>query len=192
MAKGYWIAHVDVTDPEAYKKYVAANAEAGLFYGVQPLIQLAKGRARRWPAVRIEDKPALPVRPAVHGRDVVGALRPADQRRSQFRLARVPGRLEQDQRPSDAPREPRAAERIEQRRPDHVAGDAELPADEIQHPISTPSHLITGPVHPRPRNRTERIRHKPLRGRRRMIQIAPGDPVTTGIQLTGNPHRHRP
>ena len=26
MAKGYWIVHVDVTNPEAYKKYVAANA----------------------------------------------------------------------------------------------------------------------------------------------------------------------
>ncbi len=26
MAKGYWIARVDVTDPENYKKYVAANA----------------------------------------------------------------------------------------------------------------------------------------------------------------------
>jgi uncharacterized protein (DUF1330 family) len=26
MAKGYWIARVDVTDPERYKAYVAANA----------------------------------------------------------------------------------------------------------------------------------------------------------------------
>ncbi len=26
MAKGYWIAHVDVTDPQAYKAYIAANA----------------------------------------------------------------------------------------------------------------------------------------------------------------------
>ncbi len=28
MAKGYWIAHVTVTDPERYKDYVAANAKA--------------------------------------------------------------------------------------------------------------------------------------------------------------------
>lgn len=26
MAKGYWIARVDVTDPERYKEYVALNA----------------------------------------------------------------------------------------------------------------------------------------------------------------------
>lgn len=41
---------------------VAATTEAGLFYGLQTLIQLAKNHNRRWPAVRIEDKPALPVR----------------------------------------------------------------------------------------------------------------------------------
>ncbi len=28
MAKGYWIAHVDVHDPEGYKEYVALNAKA--------------------------------------------------------------------------------------------------------------------------------------------------------------------
>ena len=25
MAKGYWIAHVDVTEPEAYKAYMVAD-----------------------------------------------------------------------------------------------------------------------------------------------------------------------
>jgi uncharacterized protein (DUF1330 family) len=33
MAKGYWIAGVDVTDPEGYKDYVAANAAAFQKYG---------------------------------------------------------------------------------------------------------------------------------------------------------------
>ncbi len=28
MAKGYWIGHVKITDPERYKDYIAANAEA--------------------------------------------------------------------------------------------------------------------------------------------------------------------
>lgn len=28
MPKAYWIARVDVTNPDAYKNYVAANAEA--------------------------------------------------------------------------------------------------------------------------------------------------------------------
>lgn len=28
MSKGYWVARVDVKDPEAYAKYVAANAAA--------------------------------------------------------------------------------------------------------------------------------------------------------------------
>ena len=33
MPKGYWIARVDVSDPEAYKKYVAANAVAFAKFG---------------------------------------------------------------------------------------------------------------------------------------------------------------
>jgi uncharacterized protein (DUF1330 family) len=28
MAKGYWLAQVDVTDPDGYKEYVAANQAA--------------------------------------------------------------------------------------------------------------------------------------------------------------------
>src|SRR5215203_3311499 len=41
---------------------IAANDEAGLFYGVQTLIQLVKGHDRRLPSLRVEDRPALPVR----------------------------------------------------------------------------------------------------------------------------------
>ena len=33
--KGYWIALVDVTDPETYKKYIAANAAAFSKYGAR-------------------------------------------------------------------------------------------------------------------------------------------------------------
>jgi len=39
MAKGYWVGHVVVTDPEAYKSYVAANAEAFRKYGAKFLVR---------------------------------------------------------------------------------------------------------------------------------------------------------
>jgi uncharacterized protein (DUF1330 family) len=39
MPKGYWIAHVDVSDPEAYKTYVAANAEAFRKYGARFIVR---------------------------------------------------------------------------------------------------------------------------------------------------------
>jgi len=35
MAKGYWIARVDVTNPDAYKKYVEGTAEAFAKYGAK-------------------------------------------------------------------------------------------------------------------------------------------------------------
>jgi len=37
MPKGYWIAHVDVRDAEAYKDYVAASKIAFDKYGAKPL-----------------------------------------------------------------------------------------------------------------------------------------------------------
>ena len=37
--KGYWIAHVDVTDPEGYKAYVAANAAAFSKFGARFLVR---------------------------------------------------------------------------------------------------------------------------------------------------------
>ena len=49
--KGYWIAHVDVSDPEAYKAYVAANAGPFKKYGARFIIrggtaQLVEGASR--------------------------------------------------------------------------------------------------------------------------------------------------
>ncbi len=42
MPKGYWIARVDVTDPEGYKAYVAANAEAFKKYGARFLVRAGR------------------------------------------------------------------------------------------------------------------------------------------------------
>jgi uncharacterized protein (DUF1330 family) len=51
MAKGYWIAHVDVRDPEAYQKYIKANGVAFAKYGARFLVRggkrhVATGTAR--------------------------------------------------------------------------------------------------------------------------------------------------
>ena len=42
MAKGYWIAHVDVVEPDAYKNYVAANAAAFSKYGAKFLVRAGR------------------------------------------------------------------------------------------------------------------------------------------------------
>jgi uncharacterized protein (DUF1330 family) len=42
MAKGYWIARVDVADPEQYGKYVAANAVAFKKYGAKFIVRGGK------------------------------------------------------------------------------------------------------------------------------------------------------
>lgn len=42
MAKGYWIAHVDVADPEKYKAYVAANAAPLKQFGARFLVRAGK------------------------------------------------------------------------------------------------------------------------------------------------------
>jgi uncharacterized protein (DUF1330 family) len=42
MPKGYWIAHVDVRDPEIYQQYVKANAVAFAKYGARFLARGGK------------------------------------------------------------------------------------------------------------------------------------------------------
>jgi uncharacterized protein (DUF1330 family) len=39
MPKAYWIAHVDVADPEAYKAYIAANAAPFAKFGGKFLVR---------------------------------------------------------------------------------------------------------------------------------------------------------
>ena len=45
MAKGYWIARVDVTDPDGYQAYVKANAEAFRKYGARFIVRGGKFEA---------------------------------------------------------------------------------------------------------------------------------------------------
>jgi uncharacterized protein (DUF1330 family) len=42
MAKGYWIARVDVADAEAYKAYVAANAPPIAKFGGRVLVRAGR------------------------------------------------------------------------------------------------------------------------------------------------------
>ena len=42
MPKGYWIAHIDVSNPDGYKDYVAANAVPLRKYGAKFLVRGGK------------------------------------------------------------------------------------------------------------------------------------------------------
>jgi uncharacterized protein (DUF1330 family) len=49
--KGYWIAHMDITDPEGYKRYVASNGQPLGQFGARFLVrggtcEIVEGRAR--------------------------------------------------------------------------------------------------------------------------------------------------
>ena len=45
--KGYWIAHVNITNPERYKDYVAANAAPLKKYGARFLVRNGECRGQR-------------------------------------------------------------------------------------------------------------------------------------------------
>ena len=45
MPKGYWVVSADVSDPEGYKLYIAANAEAFRKYGARFLARGGKAKA---------------------------------------------------------------------------------------------------------------------------------------------------
>ena len=42
MPKGYWIVRVDITDPEKYKAYIAANAEPLKKHGARFLVRAGR------------------------------------------------------------------------------------------------------------------------------------------------------
>jgi uncharacterized protein (DUF1330 family) len=46
MPKAYWVARIDVTDPEAYKQYVVANAAAFSKHGAKFLVRGGKAETR--------------------------------------------------------------------------------------------------------------------------------------------------
>jgi uncharacterized protein (DUF1330 family) len=48
--KGYWMAMVDVTDPENYPKYIAANKAAFDKYGAKFLVRGGQGQVFEGPA----------------------------------------------------------------------------------------------------------------------------------------------
>ncbi len=50
MAKGYWIAHITVTDPENYPKYIAADAEPFAKYGARPIVRGGRYESPEGPA----------------------------------------------------------------------------------------------------------------------------------------------
>jgi len=46
VAKGYWIAHVDVADPEGYKGYLAANAIPFAKYGGRFVVRAGRNERK--------------------------------------------------------------------------------------------------------------------------------------------------
>jgi uncharacterized protein (DUF1330 family) len=46
LPKGYWIAHVDVTDPEGYKAYMAANGVVFAKFGARFLARAGRSAVK--------------------------------------------------------------------------------------------------------------------------------------------------
>jgi uncharacterized protein (DUF1330 family) len=46
MAKGYWVAHVDVADAEGYKAYLSANAIPFAEYGARFLVRAGRNEPK--------------------------------------------------------------------------------------------------------------------------------------------------
>ena len=46
MAKGYWVVFADVSDPEGYKSYIAANGKALAKYGARFLARGSKAEPK--------------------------------------------------------------------------------------------------------------------------------------------------
>ena len=66
MAKGYWIARVDIHDPEAYKAYLAANGAVFRQFGARFLVRgghSETGRGQRAAAQRDPRVPELRATP---------------------------------------------------------------------------------------------------------------------------------
>ncbi len=42
MPRGYWIARVDISDPDAYKRYAEANAAAFAKYGARFIVRAGR------------------------------------------------------------------------------------------------------------------------------------------------------
>ncbi len=45
MPKGYWIVHVDITDPEGYQAYIAADGPVFAAWGAKILVRGGQHRA---------------------------------------------------------------------------------------------------------------------------------------------------
>ena len=100
--KGYWIAHVNITDPERYKDYVAANAAPLKKYGARFLVRNGENMSpedqlggRRHVVIEFDsyaDRQGLPRLTRVPGGRRRSATRPARPISSSSRATRAESR----------------------------------------------------------------------------------------------------